>query len=202
MRANPARPHEEPTFTEVARRAQIVGATIETLAELGYTKTSLTAIARRAGLSSTGLITYHFGSKSALIGQVVDHVLAHIAAHLSERVPEEADPRLRLRAYVTASVEYIREHTAEMRALLAIFLSGARVYDGATNPATVAPLERILADGQRAGAFRNVDIAVASALIQRSIDGLPLALELDPALDLDAYAESLLDLVEHGLDAS
>ena len=80
-------------------------------------------------------------------------------------------------------------------------MSGARTYDGATNPATIAPLERILADGRRTGAFRPVDTKVAASLIQRSIDGLPLALDQDPDLDLDAYAESLLTLIEDGLIA-
>ena len=42
---------------------------------------------------------------------------------------------------------------------------------------------------------------VAASLIQRSIDGLPLALDQDPDLDLDAYAESLLTLIEDGLIA-
>lgn len=199
MRASRSIPGAEPTFIEAARRRQIVAATIDTLAEVGYTKTSLAAIAKRAELSSTGLITYHFTNKAALIDQVVADVLAHIAEHLSKHVPDAAEPQKRLRAYVTASIDYIRAHTAEMNALLAIFMSGARTYDGATNPATIAPLERILTDGQRTGAFRRVDPMVAAALVQRSIDGLPLALVQDPDLDLDAYAESLLTLIENGL---
>jgi hypothetical protein len=132
---------------------------------------------------------------------VVADVLAHIGEHLSARIPDSAAPRQRLRAYVSASIDYIRAHSAEMSALLAIFMSGARTYDGATNPATIAPLERILADGRRTGAFRPVDTKVAASLIQRSIDGLPLALDQDPDLDLDAYAESLLTLIEDGLIA-
>ncbi|MQA95092.1 MAG: TetR family transcriptional regulator [Streptosporangiales bacterium] len=38
-----------PTFTTTARRAQIVAATIDTLAELGYGQTTFARIAERAG---------------------------------------------------------------------------------------------------------------------------------------------------------
>jgi TetR/AcrR family fatty acid metabolism transcriptional regulator len=42
------------TFTESARRAQIVQAAIETIAEVGYARASYARIAEHAGLSSTG----------------------------------------------------------------------------------------------------------------------------------------------------
>jgi AcrR family transcriptional regulator len=54
------------TFTESARRAQIVAAAIDVIADGGYASASFAAIARRAGLSSTGLISYHFASKEIL----------------------------------------------------------------------------------------------------------------------------------------
>jgi AcrR family transcriptional regulator len=53
------------TFTEEARRTQIVTAAIETIAELGYAQTSFTQIAKRAGLSGTSLISYHFTGKAS-----------------------------------------------------------------------------------------------------------------------------------------
>jgi AcrR family transcriptional regulator len=47
------------TVTETARRAQIVRAAIDTIAQLGYRNASFAQIARRAGLSSTGLKWSH-----------------------------------------------------------------------------------------------------------------------------------------------
>ena len=41
------------TVTASARRAQIVTAAIDTIAELGYGNASLARIAKRAGISST-----------------------------------------------------------------------------------------------------------------------------------------------------
>src|SRR5579872_5747351 len=74
------------TFTETARRAQIVEAAIATIAEVGYAHTSFALIAKRAGLSSTGLISYHFASKDDLIAQVVATIFGAIERFMSERM--------------------------------------------------------------------------------------------------------------------
>ncbi|TDD47082.1 TetR family transcriptional regulator [Nonomuraea terrae] len=54
---------KDASVTNSARRAQIVGATIATIAELGYHQASFARIAERANLSSTRLISYHFDHK-------------------------------------------------------------------------------------------------------------------------------------------
>ncbi|WP_409496972.1 TetR family transcriptional regulator [Amycolatopsis sp. cmx-11-12] len=64
------------TFTESARRAQIVAAAIETIAGLGYARASFAQIAKEAKLSSTGLISYHFANKEELVRTVLEDVFA------------------------------------------------------------------------------------------------------------------------------
>jgi TetR/AcrR family transcriptional repressor of bet genes len=49
-----------------ARRVQLIEATIETLAEVGYARTTLSAVASRAGLSH-GLVNFHFETKEKLL---------------------------------------------------------------------------------------------------------------------------------------
>ena len=71
------------TFTERARRAQIVDAAIETIAELGYARASFAQIARRAALSSTGLISYHFAGKDELIAEVIASIYSTIGAFMA-----------------------------------------------------------------------------------------------------------------------
>jgi TetR/AcrR family transcriptional repressor of bet genes len=53
-----------------ARRTQLIEATIETLAEVGYARTTLTAVARRAGLSH-GLVNFHFETKEKLLHETM-----------------------------------------------------------------------------------------------------------------------------------
>lgn len=53
-----------------ARRMQLIEATIETLAEMGYARTTLSAVARKAGLSH-GLVNFHFETKERLLGETM-----------------------------------------------------------------------------------------------------------------------------------
>ena len=78
------------TFTEAARRAQIIECTIETLAVLGYAQTSLAHIAERAGINK-GLILYYFTSKEELMRQVVTQIYTVGALEMSQAI--EAAPR-------------------------------------------------------------------------------------------------------------
>jgi len=188
MRANrgpgtaPAR-----TFTESARRAQIVEAAIATIAELGYRNASFAQIAKRAGLSSTGLISYHFSSRQELMDQVVSKIVTAIGSHMAQRLEGVEPAGAALRAYIEGNVEFIGDHRAEMKALLEIFINGAFDYSPATDQMVISPVEQILAEGQRSGEFRDFDTKVMATLVQRAVDGLPFLLSADPGVDVPAY---------------
>ncbi len=53
-----------------ARRQQLIEATIETIARQGYSRTTLTEVARTAGLSH-GLVNFHFKTKDKLLVEVL-----------------------------------------------------------------------------------------------------------------------------------
>jgi TetR/AcrR family fatty acid metabolism transcriptional regulator len=61
------------SFIEAARRAQIIECAMEAIACLGMAQASLAQIAAGAGISKGG-ISYYFGSKDALIDQVVAEI--------------------------------------------------------------------------------------------------------------------------------
>lgn len=52
------------------RRLQLIEATIEVLAQRGYASTTLTEVARRAGLSH-GLVNFHFATKDKLLAETL-----------------------------------------------------------------------------------------------------------------------------------
>lgn len=199
MQANSQEQPRTPTFIETARRAQIVAAAIEVLSDRGYGKASMSAIARHAGLSSTGLISYHFTSKASLIEQVVTDVIAEISTFMANRVQAAPDPGAMLRAYIEGNVEFIGAHRQKMKALLEIFLSGGVRYEGGSDESVLAPVEEILRAGQQSGQFREFDVRIAAAVIQRAIETLPATLNEHPKLDLKAYANELVMLFERGL---
>jgi AcrR family transcriptional regulator len=53
-----------------ARRLQLIEATIETLAQRGFARTTLTDVARQAGLSH-GLVNFHFETKENLLSETL-----------------------------------------------------------------------------------------------------------------------------------
>jgi AcrR family transcriptional regulator len=179
------------TFTEQARRAQIVAAAVDTIADLGYGQASFARIARRAGLSSTGLISYHFASKSDLMNQVAQDTFEAISAHMAARMAGAPTPAAALETYIRGSAEFVAGHRRQMKAVLEIFMNGGVRYEPGTELVVLSPVEEILRAGQKAGEFRDFDPRVMAAVIQRAIDGLPFLLETHPDVDLGAYADEL-----------
>ena len=185
------------SFTATARRAQIVAATIETIAELGYAQTSFARIAERAGLSSTRLISYHFAGRQELIEQVVSEVSTEISEFMAVRLAGYTGAREMLHGYIEGYLEFIAGHRTQMKALLGIFLAGALQYDPESTELTVLnPIEQILRRGQESGEFRDFDTRVLAASVRRSVDGIPMLLEAHPDLDLDACAAELSTLFD------
>ena len=97
--ATPARPPR--TLDRDSRRAQLIEATIGSLAERGFSRTTLTEVARRAGLSH-GLVLFHFGSKERLLTETLDYLSEEYRLHWTralERAGEE--PQHQLGALIT-----------------------------------------------------------------------------------------------------
>jgi AcrR family transcriptional regulator len=190
------------TVTESARRAQIVAAAIEVIAEVGLAKASFTRIARQAGLSSTGMISYHFAGK--------DDLLAACTSEIERVTREFMEPRLaaadgaaeRLRAYVEANVELVAVHRSAVRALLDI-LGNARTDDG--RPAVESSVvnsrielfESHVRAGQRTGEFAAGDPHVTALALIGAIDALvatDAAAGLGPA-EITRHGRELADLL-------
>ena len=181
------------SFTEQARRAQIVGAAIETIASVGLGRASYARIANTAGISSTSLISYHFENRKDLIAEVVASVYGNLGQYVGGRVGSAITPTERIREYIGANIDYAKDHPHPMRAVLSVFLSGgmgAPPVD-AVNPLTF--LERMLFEGQSSGEFRSFDVHVMAVAIQRSIEGAMLALSdlSAPVPDLELFSEQL-----------
>jgi AcrR family transcriptional regulator len=180
------------TFTEAARRAQIVAAAIDTLAEVGYARASFAQIAKRAGLSSTGLISYHFAAKSELIGEVIQQVVGEMSQFMGGRMRDASGPRDALRIYIEGNCAFIAGHRTQMKALLEVFMNGGFSYGASDEREVVSPLAGILRAGQDAGEFRDFDVTVMATLIQRAVDGLPFLLAVEPELDITAYSREVV----------
>ena len=187
------------TFIETARRAQIVAAAIDTIAELGYGQASLARIAETAG-TSKGVIIYHFGSKDDLIREIVAELSAKGRAYMGPRLEAEPTGAGMLRAYIEANVSFVRENRNHVLAIVEIVFSGRGadgrpLYDPAIRLEGAEALRQLLVHFQGTGEFRaEFDPDVMAMAIRAALDAVPPLLARDPDLDIGRYGRELADL--------
>lgn len=169
---------------------------IDVIAEQGYAGSSLERIAQRAGISR-GLISYHFAGRDDLVAAVVSAVFSNAAAFMTPRMRAASNPTEMLEQYLRGSLSYMRDHRAQLIAVVEVangcgrrrLASGRRAIAGA-----VTALEGVLQAGQRTGEFRTFDPRVMAVTIRAAVDNVPRQMALDPELDLDAWAAELVDM--------
>lgn len=163
------------SFIEQARREQIIEAAIDTIAELGYVKSSLARIAERAGISK-GVISYHFAGKDELLERVVERIYLAAAEHIASRVTEHSgDPVAMLRVHILSAAEHMSQRRKQLLALHEIFAgmrdpNGEQHYWLAGNEPIYQGLESYFALGQRQGVFRRFDGRMMAVTVQAAID--------------------------------
>ncbi|WP_285663728.1 TetR/AcrR family transcriptional regulator [Actinorhabdospora filicis] len=183
------------TVTEQARRAQIVAAAIETIAELGHARASFAKIAERAGLSSTGLISYHFRSRGALMAEVLGTVTAAFTEYV---VAEEDDGTAAgaLRAFLLANIGFMRDHRSQVVAMLRVAEAVSGGDDGGLAVRDRAALAALLAKGRDAGEFRAFDADLMAGFVLSLRNGVIMRAAAEPGFDLDACGRELLATVD------
>jgi TetR/AcrR family transcriptional regulator, fatty acid metabolism regulator protein len=184
------------SFIETARRAQIVAAAIETIAEVGYANASLSRIAERIGISG-GLISYHFAGKDELINDIVNEGIELGMAYMRPRILSQPDGPSMLRAYIESNLAFMRDNPGHMIAIAEI-TRGRRSVDGERGfysydiDEAVRALEHLLRGFQDAGQLRaDFDPHAVAIAIRAAIDAIPARLAVDPEFDIGGYAEEI-----------
>jgi AcrR family transcriptional regulator len=180
------------SVTEQARRAQIVSAAISVLAEVGYAAASFKLIAAKAGLSSTGLISYHFRGKQELVDEVHAEVTRVFTAFVLERMDLGTTAAEELRAFLSANLRFLAGHRAHTMALHAV-RAHVSTADGEADRARCADLLR---EGQRAGEFRDFDADLMAVFVLALRDGVLARVGTGAEVDLDLCERELVTAVE------
>ncbi|PZF84451.1 TetR/AcrR family transcriptional regulator [Jiangella anatolica] len=191
---NGATDQKDRSFIEAARRDQIVKAAIETLADLGYSKTSFARIAERAGISA-GLISYHFDHKAELFQQVVADINALTDAWLTERIGDADSYREALRRLIEGFVLFCDTHRSQVLALGQVLAGAGGQENGelvrSQREQSVGQLEQMLREGQEHGEFRDFSPRFMAATLLGSLEAIPRELYSRPGADVAAYAKEL-----------
>lgn len=181
----------------------ILDAAVEVFAEHGYHGAQMARIAEAAGVAN-GTVYLYFRNKKDLLVSLFRSRLGQMVAR---RVADEAhlgDPLSRLRAFVADHLETL----AADRAFATVTQIELRQVDPEMRRAIsevmrsyFAVLDRIIADGQAAGALRrDLDARLVRNVVYGTLDQLATAWVLSGArTDLRAEADAVTDVLLGGL---
>lgn len=190
------------TFTENARRAQIIAAAITTVNEIGYHRASLSEIAVRAGVAKSAIV-YYFGAREQLLLSVVDEVFTHLDREVAQVALAETEPVARLEAYLRAYLDYVGSQRAEVTAGIEIVVAhrtedGTPLYLTGTEEDSKL-LRDILAAGMESGVFRRMPLSVAVSIVEAVLDVGVTEVQRDRAVDLTPLADETVAFILRGL---
>jgi len=90
------------TMSREARKTQLIESTIETLATRGYSRTTLSEVAKAAGLSH-GLVLFHFETKEKLLAETLTHLAEEYRQNWVHALATvNSDPAVQLNALIEA----------------------------------------------------------------------------------------------------
>ncbi|MEV0281169.1 TetR/AcrR family transcriptional regulator [Streptomyces sp. NPDC050610] len=189
------------SFTETGRRAQIVAAAIDVIAETGYHQASFAKIAERAGLSSTGMISYHFDGRDDLMREVVAEVMRVSEAYVRPRIEAHESPSARLRASIESNLDLLAEYPNHLPAIVEVLSNlrggdpGMASFLDVTEGNLALQVEQIR-KAQRAGEFCAFDPWVMVRAIRAAIDDVVRRATHDPDFDARGAGRELADLFD------
>ena len=121
----PERPRARRTQVErrAETRARILDATVESINEIGYQRTTSAEISRRSGVT-WGAVQHHFGGKDGILGAILENSFNHFSAGLSEAfetLPPNASMARRIDRFIDAAWDHFG--SARYRASFEILLA-------------------------------------------------------------------------------
>jgi TetR/AcrR family transcriptional regulator, fatty acid metabolism regulator protein len=197
------------TFTEQARRRQIVDAAIEVIAEAGYAQASLARIAAHVGVAKS-VVLYHFTKKSEVVEAVATTVFDRGAAVIVPAVAAESTAAGKLTAYIRANISFVAANRSTAVAMLEL-LAGYRDDDGlrfdqaAAKAAAEHPLTGDLAaldplsifeQGLRNGEFRDLSALFMKNALRGALDSAAWEYARDADYDIVGYGEELVAIFD------
>ena len=196
-----------PTFTEQARRTQIVAAAIEVIAAAGFPRASIAKIAEHTGIAKS-VVLYHFATKDALVTAIVEDVLTRGAAVMVPAMAAETTAAGKLTAYIRSNMRFMHVNQRDTVAVLEI-ISGFRTENGLRldhkleQDTTADPPQGDLAMldpvaifelGIERGEFRDLSPILMRNALRAAIDGGAWELGRDSGYDVIAYGEELVEI--------
>lgn len=185
------------SLIEDIRKDQIIDSAIDSLASVGYMKTTLDQIAETADFSR-GVITYYYKSKDQLIAEVMNRILRTQKQQVMQRVDRAVSAADKLTEYISASIDHMKSDRKHYEAQVELWsnLEHKKEFNQKIYLECIKTVTAILRQGIDAGLFREMDVQNSAVLIQGSIDGIMIQWVFNEcSVDLDAVKGLLIDTV-------
>ncbi|WP_203781815.1 TetR/AcrR family transcriptional regulator [Paractinoplanes rishiriensis] len=182
------------TITEQARRAQLVGVTIELVARHGYPGTSLARIAEAAGISKAAVL-YHFATKDAVVQAAYGSVLDSLTGYVGTAV-DAASGSAAVEAYIRSLILYLHDHPDHTR-MIVEGLSGATGIDDTPHaPSRRDVVASLIEAAKEAGDYRpGVDAQATAVIVNGAVDAIVSENLANTGFDTTHAAEVLIAML-------
>ena len=188
---------------ESYKRQAIQEAVIRLICREGLKSVTMERVAQEVGIAK-GTVYLHYRDKQELLDAVKESALAPIMRKVDEVLRGEATPEQKLRACAEKYFAYFDERRDLFRVLIyereVMGVTGSR-YQSDRYHHLIQETARVVSEGVRSGAFRDVDAHNVSAMFIESMFALMnqrLRSEKPAAVDVDAGL--IGDLFIHGLE--
>jgi AcrR family transcriptional regulator len=198
------------TFIQSARRAQIVAAAIEVIAEIGWAQTSIRKIADRVGVAMSAVL-YHFGAKDNLVEAIVEEMYRSALSVLTPALNAESSAADKLTAYIRASIAYFDTHRSQLAALSQLGAgyqpgNGKRFEELGLTPElrdelAVLDPTAILIGGQDADEFGDFPVSSMAVALRGAVNAVVEKILREPGFDATAYGEDLVAIFGRAVGA-
>jgi len=177
--------------------AQIVAAATRVLARQGYARTSLLDIATEAGMSK-GAVHYHYPTKEALMGKVLEHACDEVASRARVAWSSSDNPIESIRSAIR-ELWRLRAHRSDEAAVVSDLLAQS-LHDEALRPAlanyyrfaATQVLDHLSVQMVAMGLRPKVRAELVPRLLNGLLDGLVMQHFVDPeALTEDDVVASI-----------
>jgi AcrR family transcriptional regulator len=185
------------TFTEQARRAQLIKVTIELIAAHGYAGCSLQRIAEAAGITKAAVI-YHFATKRAVIRAAYDTVVTGLSEHVGALIAQAGTPADRVDAYVRGLIGYMAAHPDHVRVIVEALDDDhdTGIADRPGAPERWRPLADLVEAARAAGAYRSeLDSRTTAIVLGGAIDAVVAESLADHSYDLGPAADAVVEML-------
>lgn len=190
-----------PSNTE-QRKQEIVNALLRVMAERGYEKASIQAIAKEAGLAP-GLIHYHFKTKQEILLGLVNWIASSATERLEKMEAEVSDPWDKLSAFINARLATGETELPEVVSAWVVIADESirqpeikEIYQGLVKR-QLELLKQLIADVWEGKSAKSKEVVHLSAIVIAAMEGaFQLSATANEVMPKDYAANTVLELIE------